>query len=428
MGKLIVSFLAACWVSSSFAATVLDRIVAVVNDEVVLESELEHMVRTIENQLEAKGTPLPPDYILEQQVLERLIMQRLQLQLADKTGIRVGDETLNETLQRIAENNGLSLGEFRNVLERDGYHFPSFRENIREEIIISQLHKREIEDRVTVSEAEIDNFLTTQKKRGNQELEYHLAHILVAVPEAATPEQVQTAKARAEAVLHQLQEGSDFQETAVAYSDGQQALEGGDLGWRKAGQLPTLFIDMVPKMQTGEVDGLVRSSSGFHIVKLLDRRGEGQQEQQMVTQTHARHILIHTNDLTSDQDVRLRLRQLRQRALQGDEFTDLAKAHSDDKVSALEGGDLGWVNPGQMIPRFEEVMSSLDPGEISQPFKSRFGWHIVQVLERRQQNMAEEFARNKAQMAIRQRKIEEKQESWLRQLRDEAYVDYRLNS
>jgi peptidyl-prolyl cis-trans isomerase SurA len=409
---------------NSFAATSLDRIVAVVNEEIILESELAQMIHTVEAQLGARGAPLPPDDMLEKQVLERLIMQHLQLQLADRTGIRVGDETLNQALQHIAENNKLTLSQFRDVLEKDGFDFPAFRESIRKEIIVSQLHKREIDDHVTVSEAEIDNFLTTQKKQGNQDVQYHLAHILVAIPEAASPEEIQAAKARAEQILHQLQQEADFQKVAIAYSDGQQALEGGDLGWRKMGQLPTLFVDVVPKLQVGEVSPLIRSPSGFHIVKLVDRRGE---EEQVITQTHARHILIRADELTSDQDIQLRLSQLRQRVLQGEDFSKLARAHSDDKASAIKGGDLGWVSPGQMIPRFEEVMLSLDPAEISKPFKTQFGWHVIQVLERRKQNMTEEFNRSKAQMEIRQRKIEEDLENWLRQLRDEAYVEYRLD-
>lgn len=425
MRRLLVAVLAVFWSMGSFGATILDRIVAVVNEEVVLESELEQMVHTVQEQLVAKGTPLPPDYMLEQQVLERLVMQQLQLQLAARTGIRVGDETLNQALRRIAEDNGLTLSQFRDVLEQDGYNFPSFRENIRRELIISQLHKREINDRVTVSEAEIDNFLTTQRKRGNQDVQYQLGHVLIAVPEAASPEQLQAARAKGEQLLRQLREGMDFQKAALAYSDGQQALEGGNLGWRKMGQLPTLFVDVVPKLQVGEISELIRSPSGFHIVKLLDRRGE---EQQVVTQTHARHILLRTDELTSNRDARLRLGQLRQRALQGDDFSELAQAHSDDKASALKGGDLGWISPGQMIPRFEEVMRSLDPGEISEPFQTQFGWHVVQVLDRRQQNMTEEFNRNRARMEIRQRKIEEELENWLRQLRDEAYVEYRLDS
>jgi peptidyl-prolyl cis-trans isomerase SurA len=409
---------------NSFAATSLDRIVAVVNEEIILESELAQMIHTVEAQLGAREAPLPPDDMLEKQVLERLIMQHLQLQLADRTGIRVGDETLNQALQHIAENNKLTLSQFRDVLEKDGFDFPAFRESIRKEIIVSQLHKREIDDHVTVSEAEIDNFLTTQKKQGNQDVQYHLAHILVAIPEAASPEEIQAAKARAEQILHQLQQEADFQKVAIAYSDGQQALEGGDLGWRKMGQLPTLFVDVVPKLQVGEVSPLIRSPSGFHIVKLVDRRGE---EEQVITQTHARHILIRADELTSDQDIQLRLSQLRQRVLQGEDFSKLARAHSDDKASAIKGGDLGWVSPGQMIPRFEEVMLSLDPAEISKPFKTQFGWHVIQVLERRKQNMTEEFNRSKAQMEIRQRKIEEDLENWLRQLRDEAYVEYRLD-
>lgn len=424
MQKLLMGALTLYWSMGCFAALSLDRIVAVVNDEVVLKSELDQRVYTVEDQLRAKGTPLPPTDILEQQVLERLIMQHLQLQLADHSGIRVGDDTLNQALRRIADKNKLTLGQLRDVLEKDGYDFPAFRENIREEMIISQLHKREISDHVSVSEAEIDNFLTTQKKQGNQDIQYHLAHILVAVPEAASPEQVQAAKAKAEEILYQLRQGADFQKAAITYSDGQQALQGGDLGWRRIGQLPTLFTNAVPKLKVGEISPLIRSSSGFHIVKLENRRGE---EQRVVTQTHVRHILIRTDELTSEQDIQQRLDQLRQRALQGDDFAELARAHSDDKASALKGGDLGWVNPGQMPLRFEEIISSLAPGEISRPFKTSFGWHVIQILERRKQDVTEEFNRNQARMEIRQRKIEEELEEWLRRIRDEAYVEYRLS-
>ncbi|ABA58195.1 peptidylprolyl isomerase [Nitrosococcus oceani] len=426
MGRVLVTIFVLFWPIGSFAAINLDRIVAVVNEDIVLESELEQMVRTVQDQLAAQGTSLPPGYVLERQVLERLVMEQLQLQLAARTGIQVGDETLNEALGRIAQDNGLTLSQFRNVLEQDGYDFPAFRENIRKELIISQLHKREVNDRVSVSKAEIDNFLTNQKKRGNQDAQYHLAHILITVPEAASPEQVQAAKAKAEQVLQQLREGADFQKVAVTYSDGQQALEGGDLGWRKMGQLPTLFVDVVPQLQAGDISKLIRSPSGFHIVKLLDYRGEGQQ--QLVTQTQARHILLRADELASEREVQLRLSQLRQRILSGDDFSELAQAHSDDKASALKGGDLGWVSPGQMIPRFEEAMRSLEPGEISEPFKTQFGWHVVQVLDRRQENMTEEFNRNRAKMEIRQRKVEEELENWLRQLRDEAYVEYRLDN
>ncbi|ADJ28308.1 peptidylprolyl isomerase [Nitrosococcus watsonii] len=426
MGKVLVAIVVLFWTMGSFATMSLDRIVAVVNEDIVLESELEQMVRTVQDQLAAQGTSLPPGYVLERQVLERLVMEQLQLQLAARTGIQVGDETLNEALGRIAQNNGLTLSQFRNVLEQDGYDFPNFRENIRKELIISQLHKREVNDRVSVSKAEIDNFLATQKKHGNQDAQYHLAHILITVPEAASPEQVQGAKAKAEQVLQQLREGTDFQKVAVTYSDGQQALEGGDLGWRKVGQLPTLFVDVVPQLQVGEISKLIRSPSGFHIVKLLEYRGEG--GQQLVTQTQARHILLRADELASEQEVQLRLSQLRQRILSGDDFSELAQAHSDDKASALKGGDLGWVSPGQMIPRFEEAMRSLEPGEISEPFKTQFGWHVVQVLDRRQENVTEEFNRNRAKTEIHQRKVEEELENWLRQLRDEAYVEYRVDN
>ncbi|BAW80738.1 peptidyl-prolyl cis-trans isomerase [Candidatus Nitrosoglobus terrae] len=423
MQKLLIGIFTLFGFTHSFATPHLDRIVAVANDEIVLESELDQMIRTVEAQLESRGAPLPPSHVLEKQVLDRLIIQSLQLQLADRIGIRVGDDTLNQALQSIAEKNKLTLSQFRDVLEKDGFSYADVRENIRKEIVISQLHKREIDDHITISEAEIDNFLATQKKQGNPDVEYYLAHILIAVPEAASSEDIQAAKVKAEKILRQLQQEGDFQRAAIAYSDGQQALEGGDLGWRKMGQIPTLFVNVVPDLQIGGISSLIRSPSGFHIVKLIDRRGE---EEQIITQTHARHILIRADELTGDEDIQIRLNQLRQRALQGESFEKLAKAHSDDKASAIKGGDLGWVSPGQMVPFFEEVMLSLNPGEISKPFRTQFGWHIVQVVDRRKQNMTEEYNRSKAQMAIRQRKIEEDLENWLRQLRDEAYVEYRL--
>lgn len=427
MGRLIVTLFVIGWMSQSPAATVLDRIVAVVNDEVVLASVLEQRVQSVKDRLIAKGTPIPPPHTLKRQVLERIVLERIQLQLAARTGIRVGEEALTQTLERIAAKNGLTLREFRKALERDGYDFASFREKIRNELIISRLQKREIADHVEVSEAEIDHFLATHDSRRHSEIAYHLGHILIAVPLAASPQQIQEAKAQAKSILHRLREGANFQKMAIAYSDGRQALQGGDLGWRKANRLPTFFVDVVPKLQVGEISDLLRSPSGFHIVKLLDRRGV-EPEQKIVTQTHVRQILIRTNKLTSDREAKQQLKQLRQRIMAGDQFAKLARSYSDDRKSALKGGDLGWVNPGQMVPRFEEAIHSLEVGEISRPFESRFGWHIVQLLGRRQQNMTEEFKRKRARMAIRRRKIKAKRERWLRKLRDQAYVDYRLNS
>ncbi len=401
----------------------LDSIVAVVNTDVITRTELNNRLRTIRQQLQQQGAPVPPQAVLEKQVLDRMILSNLQLQLAERAGVRVDDETLNRTIARIAEENRMTVGEFRTVLEQDGYDFANFREDIRKEILISRVQQRQIAERVSVSEQEIDNFLTTQKAQGNAGEEYHLAHILVSVPDAASPERLRAARERAEDILKKLRAGADFQETAIAVSDGQQALEGGDLGWRKLAELPTLFVDAASAMDVGAISDLIRSPSGYHIIKLLDKRS-GQPH--IVTQTHARHILIRPDELTTEQAAEQQLRDLRARLDQGADFAELARTQSDDTASAANGGDLGWANPGEMAPAFENAMRALGEGEISQPFKTHFGWHLVQVLERRERDNTAELLRDQARDAIRQRKMDEELQAWLTRLRDEAHVESRL--
>lgn len=405
------------------APPTLDKIVAVVNDDVITRTELDNRLHAVKDQLKSQSAPLPPDPVLEKQVLDRMILASLQLQLADRNGIQVDDETLNRTIDRIAEDNKLSLPEFRAVLEKEGYDFAAFREDIRREIIISRVQQRQVNDHIMVTEQEIDSYLAQQKAQGNTGVEYHLAHILVAVPDAASAERLQAARQRAEDILAKLRSGSDFQETAIAVSDGQQALQGGDLGWRKLGELPTLFVDPVTHMQPGDVSDLIRSPSGYHIVKLLDRR-DG--ERHIITQTHARHILIRTDALTGDEDAQAKLRDLRKQVEGGADFAELAKRYSADSANAANGGDLGWVTPGEMVPAFEEQMDKLGTGDVSEPFKTPFGWHIVQVLDRRRHDNTDAFQRGQARDAIRQRKIEEELQGWLARLRDDAYIENRL--
>jgi peptidyl-prolyl cis-trans isomerase SurA len=401
----------------------LETIVAVVNDDVITRTELDNRMHAVKDQLKNQSSPLPPDSALEKQVLDRMILASLQLQLAEHNGIRVDDETLNRTIDRIAEDNKLSLPEFRALLEREGYDFAAFREDIRHEIIINRLQQREINDKVMVTEQEIDKFLAAQRAQGNAGTEYRIAHILIAVPDAASSERIQAARKRAEDVLAKLKAGANFQETAIAVSDGQQALKGGDLGWRKLGELPTLFVDPISHMKTGDISDLIRSPSGFHIIKLMDQRND---DRHIVTQTHARHILIRTDELTNDDAAQAKLRDLRQRSVNGADFGELARKFSNDTASAANGGDLGWVNPGEMVAAFEEQMNKLGKGEISPPFKTGFGWHIVQVLERRRHDNTETFVRSQARETIRQRKIEEEMQSWLARLRDDAYIENRL--
>lgn len=400
----------------------LNRIVAVVNDEAITSLELEKRLQGVLVQLRQNGTALPPMDILRRQVLERLIIERLQLALAAERGVRVDDETLNEVITRIAAQNQLTLAQFRAALERDGGDFAEFRAEVRREITLNNLRAREVESRIEVTPQEVDDFLAHQAAGGDMDTEYHLGHILIAVPEGAAPEQIQAARTKAEEVLAQLRAGADFRQMAITHSAGQQALQGGDLGWRKGGQLPTLFADSVRRLAPGEVSEPLRSTSGFHLIKLIDKRGE---QRQYVTQTHARHILIRRTALVSDSEARAKLERLRERLLQGEDFAELARANSEDPGSGAKGGDLGWTNPGTFVAPFEEAMNKLQPGEISEPFRSQFGWHIVQVIERRQRDSTEELKRARAHDAIRQRKIEEETQDWLRRLRDEAYVEYK---
>lgn len=424
IARLLIGLtLSCCTAIYAQAGIELDRIVAVVNDGIVMLSELEEKVRTIKNQLREQGTSLPPSSILEKQVLDRLILTKLQTQMATNTGIRVDDETLNRTISNIAAENQLTLAEFREILESDNYSYEKFRADIRNEILLSRLRQRQVDNRVVVSEREIENFLSSQALQGEFDKEYRLAHILIATPEGISAEKKATAKQTAQNVIKELKAGQGFAQMATAHSDGQQALDGGDLGWRKAGQVPTLFADFVADMQKGDVSELITSPSGYHIIKLTDVRTS---EQLVVTQTNARHILIRLNELITENDAKLRLQQLKQRIEGGDDFAELAKGNSSDTVSAADGGSLGWVGPGDLVPQFEQIMDTLAPGEISEPFKTQFGFHIVQVLERREHDSTEDVKRAKARNAIRQRKMEEARENWLREMRDEAYVEYRL--
>ena len=403
----------------------LDRIVAIVNDEAISQTALDAEIASVKLQLKQQNAPIPPADILQKQVLERLIAIRLQLQLAQANNIVVDEDSLNRAIQSIAQQNRMSLSQFRQVLEADGYDFNKFREDIRTEIITTRLRQRQVESRITVSDAEVDQLLTEQKSSASANDEYRLGHILIAVPEAASSEEIQAAKAKARALVKELRQGADFATVAMSNSSGQQALSGGDLGWRKAGQLPTLFAKLVPQMKVGDVSQPIRSPSGYHIIKLLDHRGG---ERHVVTQTHARHILLRPNALKSDQELRDRLEELKQRAESGDDFGELAKAHSEDTASALNGGDLGWASPGVMVPQFEKVMQETPVGEISEPFQTQFGWHILQVLDRRDYDNTEEYKRNEARRQLRERKIAEEQELWLRRLRDEAYIEIRLGT
>jgi len=401
----------------------VDSIVAVVNDDVIVMSELLDMLQTVRRELRASGTRPPPTRVLERQVLDRLILERLQLQVAQRIGIKIRDGALNRAVADIAKRNGLGLNEFREILERDGVNFADFRERIRKQMLIARVRQRQVQSRIRVREQEIDRYLELQDSGGGTVSEYRLAHILINVPPAASVDEEKAREKVALDVVQKLNAGADFGALARKFSQGSQAENGGDLGWRLPQRVPSLFSGIVSRLGKGEIGGPVRSPSGFHIVKVTDVKGEAQT---VIRQTRPQHILIQTSELTSDDDARIRLEQLRERIIQGTSFEELARANSDDRGSAVKDGDLGWVNPGDLVEEFEKVMDGLPVGELSKPFKTAFGWHIVRVVERRDYDSTLELKRARALESIRKRRTADELEAWLAQMRDEAYIEYRL--
>ena len=401
----------------------LDRIVAIVDQTVITEQELESRMRTVTAQLKKQNTELPAENVLRKQILERLISDALQLQYAAQTGLKIDDNQLNKTIERIAEQNQMSMKDFSDALSADGISMTKFRADIRSEITIARLREREVESRVNVSESEIDNFLTTQSSNNENRDEFEISHILIRTPEEGTPEEIQKAKAKVDEAIKLLQEGSSFSKVSASFSDAPNALEGGNLGWKSATQVPTLFLDALKSMQTGEVSQPLRSPNGFHILKLTNKRGGN--SPLVIEQTHARHILIKLTEIVSESDGKKKMDGIKERLDNGEKFEVLARQFSEDG-SASNGGDLGWVNPGDTVPQFEKAMNELKDNQISEPIRSPFGWHIIQVLERRKQDMSKEAARLKARQEIRARKADEAYQDWVRELRDRAYVEMKL--
>ena len=405
-------------------AVEVDRIVAVVNSEVITALQLRARIEQAKRQLTRQGVELPPDNVLERQLLERLIVERAQVQLAQETSLRVDDATLERAIERIAGNNKLSVEQLREALEKDGVAWNRFRDEIRTEILLTRLREREVDSRVVVTDAEIDNFIANNPDAFSGQ-EFSVAHILLRTPEGATPQQIEAVARRAEQVMTRLRSGEDFARVAAEVSDAPDGLSGGALGWRPLDRLPGLFADAVRRMQPGETSPILRSAAGLHIVRLVERRGGGAEAVQQLEQTRARHILIKTSEVLSDTDAEARLRAIRERVVNGADFGELAKASSAD-LSAAKGGDLGWLNPGDTVPEFERAMNALQAGEVSPPVRSPFGWHLIQVMERRVQDVTDERKRSAARQALRERKAEQAYEDWVRQLRDSTYVDYRL--
>lgn len=403
-------------------AELIDSIVAVVNDDVITRYELDDRLRTVKEQLQKQGTELPAVDMLEKQLLERMIIDLLQAQFAKESGIRVDDTQLDMAITRIAQQNSFpTLAEFRAKLESEKIDYKKFREEIRGEIISTRLREREVESKLIISESEVDNYLANKIKMGGSGEEFHLAHIQVSVPEQASAEKIQAARDRIQQALLQLQRGADFAQVAAGSSDAKNALTGGDLGWRTSDAIPQLFMNELQNLQAGKITGVLRSPSGFHILKLLGKRsGKGATE---ITQTRARHILIKTSELVPDAEAQKRITEIKQRIEEGADFADQAKRYSEDG-SAQQGGDLDWVSPGQTVPEFEEVMNKLQPGmmEVAQ---TQFGWHLIKVIERRTADVGEQQQRQQARIAIGTAKSDEQYQDWLRQLRDHAFVEYR---
>ena len=401
----------------------LDRIVAKIDQDVIMLSELDARVDAVHRQLASRNINLPPEEVLKSQVLEQLILENIQIQMGKRGGIHIDDWALNDAIARIAQRNQMTLDEFRQNLEADGLSFSQAREEIRREMILNRVRQRQVAQRVQVSEQEIDNFLSSPEGLAQVQTEYRLGHILIATPDNATPDQVQSAERRADDLSRQLHQGADFQALAIANSKGQNALEGGDLGWRKADQLPSLFAEQVINLSPGEISAPIRSPAGFHIIKLMDTRGNKKVVQ---SQVHVRHILIKPNEIRSNLESEMQAKKLYERVQAGEAFSELAKAYSDDTASALNGGDMGWISPETLVPEFQTVMSIIAEQVVSEPFRTTYGWHILEVLGKRQSDISTRVRRNQVRELLGNRKFEEELQVWLREIRDQAYVEIQL--
>lgn len=401
-------------------AVPLDRVAAIVNDGIVMQSELDQRIQLVKEQLSARKTKLPPEHIFRKQVLNRLILENIQKQLGKRQGIRVSDGQLNGALSNIASQNGLSLEQFRDALIAEGRDYNQAREQIRNELFINSVQQNLVNRRIRVSEQELDNFLKSENGKGQVSAEFSLGHILIATPSQASPEIIQRAEKVAKDVHKKLSNGENFAELAVAFSNAPNALKGGDLGWRKATELPEVLGDAARKLSPSEFSKPVRSPSGFHILLMKDKRGGAVQ---LVEQRLVSHILLKPSEIRTSEQAQRQIAQIYQRIQSGNDFASMAKEFSDDPASGSEGGSLGWTQNGQMVPEFEQVMNNTAIGQVSSPFKSRFGWHILTVLDKRTEDLGEKMQENRARAAIQKRKFNEELTNWLREIRSQAYVD-----
>ncbi|MDU4251986.1 MULTISPECIES: peptidylprolyl isomerase [Pseudomonas] len=398
----------------------LDRVVAIVDNDVVMQSQLDQRLREVRATIQKRGAPLPPEHVLTQQVLERLIIENIQLQIGDRSGVRITDEELNQAMGTIAQRNNMSLDQFRAALAHDGLSYDEAREQVRREMIISRVRQRRVAERIQVSEQEVQNFLASDLGKIQLSEEYRLANIVIPVPDSASPETVQAAARQAAEMYQQLKQGADFNQMAVARSAGDNALEGGEIGWRKAAQLPSPFDTMVGSLAVGDVTEPLRGPGGFIILKLEEKRGGSKM---LRDEVHVRHILLKPSEIRSEEETQRLAEKLYERIQAGESFSDLAKKYSEDPGSKLNGGDLNWVDPESLVPEFREVMNNAPQGQVTKPFRSPFGWHVLEVLGRRATDSSDKFREQQAAQTLRARKYDEELQAWLRQIRDEAYVE-----
>lgn len=408
----------------SSSGVLLDRIAAIVNDGVVLTSQLDEQTEEVIQRLRQQNTELPSRNVLRRQVLERLVVEEIQVQRADRLGIQVPDEMLNTALDDVAKRNGIDFADLPQVLAQQGVDYRSYRDEVRRQMTLQLLRQRDVMGRINISPRELEQFMARQQNAPDQNAEYNVSHILISVPVTATPEQIEARQTRAQEVLEKAKAAEDFAQLAVAYSDSSTNIEGGSLGWRRGPQLPSIVAEQVAKMKAGDVSEPIRTPSGFHIFRLNEMRGGVQQA--VVSQVHARHILLRTNELEDDQTVQQKLANIRERILKGEDFAAIAAVTSQDPGSAADGGDLGWAGPGTFVPEFEKQLDGLKENDITPPFKTQYGWHIIQLLGRRLHDATDDVRRQRAYAELREAKAEEETELWLRRLRDEAFVEYRM--
>ncbi|HEX7037746.1 MAG TPA: peptidylprolyl isomerase [Pseudomonadales bacterium] len=404
----------------------LDGIVAVVNDDVVLASELVSRLETVRKQIAEANVQAPPDDILISQIMERLILESLQLQEAEQRGVRVDDETLTRTVMQFAEQNGMTLEQFQQALAQDGIGYAEFREQIRREIIINRLQRNLVSRRIAISDKDIDDLLNSPYYQQLLSDEYRVGHILLSIEEDAPDDVVQAARAEARRIVAELRDGAPFREMAIAHSSAPTALEGGDLGWRRAGELPSLFAETVLQLEPGETADPIETAGAIHIVQLLGVRGASTQSEQ---QAQVRHILVRPSAIRTEEETEALIRDLHRRITEeGADFAELAREHSEDPGSALNGGNLGWTSGQEFVPEFQQALAATPTGEVSEPFRTQYGWHVLEVQDRRVQDMSEESRRRMALQILHQRRFDEELQEWLKELRDEAYIDIRLGA